>query len=151
MAKMHTRRRGRSGSRRPLVTENPDWVPTSADEITKIIVAMAKDGASSARIGLVLRDQHAVPSVKLATGKDITQIREENGVSASLPEDLSNLVSKAVGLSSHLKDHPADLHNKRSLHLIESKIRRLEKYYKSTGVLPRDWKYSIKTAELLLK
>lgn len=151
MAKMHTRRKGKSGSRRPLIKDNPEWVPLSTEEITDIIIKLAKDGASSAKIGLVLRDQYAVPNVKLATGKGIVQIREENNVSASLPEDMGNLIVKAIGLSSHLKENPGDLHNKRSLNLIESKIRRLEKYYKNTGVLPKDWKYSIKTAELLLK
>jgi len=148
---MHTRRKGKSGSRRPLIKENPEWVPLSAEEIIDIIVKLAQDDMSSAKIGLVLRDQYAVPNVKLATGKGIAQIRAENKVSANLPEDLGNLIVKAIGLSSHLKENSGDLHNKRSLNLIESKIRRLEKYYKSTGVLPKDWKYSIKTAELLLK
>jgi small subunit ribosomal protein S15 len=134
-----------------MIKENPEWVPLSADEIVDHIVKMAQDDMSSAKIGLILRDQYGVPNVKMATGKGIAQIREENNVSASLPEDIGNLIVKAIGLSTHLKENPGDLHNKRSLHLIESKIRRLEKYYKNNGVLPKDWKYSIKTAELLLK
>lgn len=151
MAKMHTRRKGKSGSRRPMIKENPDWVTLSADEIVDHIVKLAQDGTSSAKIGLILRDQYGVPNVKLATGKSLTEIRTEQNVSTSLPEDLTNLIVKAITLSNHLKENRGDLHNKRSLNLIESKIRRLEKYYKGTGVLPRDWKYSIKTAELLLK
>ena len=33
MARMHARRRGKSGSTRPLVTENPEWVPIGEKEI----------------------------------------------------------------------------------------------------------------------
>ncbi len=151
MARMHARKKGKSSSHRPLVTENPEWVPYSAEEITDMVVSMAKDGASSARIGLVLRDQHAVPDVKLATGKTVTEIMAENGLSPVLPEDMANLMRKAINLSVHLKEHRMDVGNKRALQLVESRIRRLEKYYKRNGVLSPDWKYSIKTAELMLK
>ena len=150
MARMHARRKGKSSSTRPLTYENPDWVPISGDEIVKIIVKMAGDGASSASIGTVLRDQYGVPSVKLATGKPITQIMRENKIEMKLPEDISNLMTKAVILNTHLQDNKRDTHNKRSLQLIEAKIRRLERYYKSTGVISQDWKYSIQTAELEL-
>lgn len=150
MARMHARRKGKSSSTRPLTYENPEWVPLSGDEIVKIIVKMAGDGASSANIGTILRDQYGVPNVKLATGKPITRIMSENKIEMKLPEDISNLMKKAVTLNTHLQDNKRDTHNKRSLKLIEAKIRRLERYYKSTGVISEDWKYSIKTAELEL-
>jgi small subunit ribosomal protein S15 len=41
--------------------------------------------------------------------------------------------------------------NNRNLQLIESKIRRLVKYYKRNEVLPQNWEYSLKNAELLLE
>jgi small subunit ribosomal protein S15 len=41
--------------------------------------------------------------------------------------------------------------NNRNLQLIESKIRRLVKYYKREEVLPQTWEYSLKNAELLLE
>lgn len=151
MARMHTRRRGKSGSNRPLVSENPSWVPIGETEIEDLIVKHAKDGAGSAKIGLILRDQYGVPDVKLATGKTITQIMEDNNVLSSIPEDLSNLMRKAISLNVHLKDNSRDIANKRGLALIEAKIRRLERYYKGNGTLPADWKYSLKKAELMLK
>ena len=91
MARMHARRKGKSGSKHPLVSESPAWVPLTATEIEGQIVKMAKDGNNSAKIGLILRDQYGVPDVKLATGKSITAIMKENNVMSSLPEDLSNL------------------------------------------------------------
>lgn len=151
MARMHTRMKGKSGSKRPMVSENPSWVPLNATEIEDLVVKLARDGLMSARIGLVLRDQYGVPSVKLATGKSITQIMDENGVSGSLPEDLASLMRRAIDLNNHLKDNRGDVSNKRGLNLIEAKIRRLERYYKRNGVLPADWKYSLSNAELMLK
>ena len=112
---------------------------------------MAKDGNGSAKIGLVLRDQYGVPDVKLATGKTVTAIMKEKGVAPALPEDLANLMRRAIDLNVHLKENRGDISNRRGLMLIEAKIRRLERYYKANGVLSADWKYSLNTAELMLK
>ena len=151
MAKMHTRRKGKSSSKRPMLTENPSWVTMSASEIEEVIVKMAKNGQASAMIGLVLRDQYGVPDVKLATGKTVTEIMKEKGVASALPEDISNLMRRAISLNVHLRKNPGDVSNRRGLNLIEAKIRRLEHYYKDNGVLPENWKYSLSTAELMLK
>ena len=151
MARMHARRKGKSCSKRPLITENPAWVTLSATEIEDIIVKMAQDGNNSAKIGLVLRDQYGVPDVKLATGKTITAIMKGKGVAPALPEDLANLMRRAIDLNVHLKENHGDISNRRGLMLIEAKIRRLERYYKANNVLPADWKYSLNTAELMLK
>lgn len=151
MARMHARTKGKSCSKRPLISESPAWVTLSATEIEDIIVKMAKDGNGSAKIGLVLRDQYGVPNVKLATGKSVTAIMKEKGVASALPEDLANLMRRAIDLNVHLKENRGDISNTRGLLLIEAKIRRLERYYKDNGVLPADWKYSLNTAELMLK
>jgi small subunit ribosomal protein S15 len=151
MARMHARRRGKSGSTRPLVTENPEWVPIGEKEIEELIVKLAKDGTTSSRIGMILRDQYGVPSVKLATGKSILEVMREQDQEPKLPEDMTSLMKKAVNLNQHLLENAKDESNRRNMHLIESKIRRLAKYYKDKGVLPSDWKYSIKTAELQIE
>ena len=134
-----------------MVSENPAWVTVSAAEAEDLIVKMAKDGYTSARIGLALRDQYGIPDVKLLTGKCITEIMKEKGVAPVLPEDLSSLMRRAIALNVHVKLNKGDHSNRRGLQLIESKIRRLEHYYKARGVLPADWKYSLKTAEIMLK
>jgi small subunit ribosomal protein S15 len=151
MARIHARRRGRSGSKRPLITKNPEWVPLNKEEIEKLVVKLGRDGLTSARIGLVLRDNYAVPSVKLATGKSITQILRENGLKPEIPEDLAALMRKAINVDMHLLENKKDVAAKRGLQLIESKIRRLVKYYKRQGVIPADWTYSLKTAELQIE
>lgn len=151
MARMHARKRGRSGSTRPLTTEVPEWIPLGPEEIEEQIVRLAKDGVSSSKIGMVLRDQYGVPSVKLVLGKSISDVMIENDLRPKLPDDLTSLMRKAVNLSNHISENHKDISNKRSLQLVESKIRRLTRYYKGTGVLPQDWKYSIKTAELQIQ
>jgi small subunit ribosomal protein S15 len=134
-----------------MISESPAWVPLKATEVEDLIVKMAKDGLISARIGLMLRDQYGIPDVRLLTGKCITEIMKEKGVAPELPEDISSLMRRAIALNVHMKSNKGDHSNRRGLQLIESKIRRLEHYYKDNGVLPLDWKYSLKTAELMLK
>jgi len=109
---------------------------------------MAGEGISMAKIGLILRDQHAVPNVRLVTGMSMKEICAEKGVKFELPEDLTALMRRAVKLSGHVKTNKKDMHNIRGMHLIESKIRRLVKYYKREGVLPEGWNYSLSTAAL---
>jgi small subunit ribosomal protein S15 len=150
MARIHARRKGKSSSTKPYRTQNPSWVPMSGTEIEELIVKLSKEGKSTSEIGIILRDQFGVPSIKLATSKKITKILKDNNVEFKLPEDLTNLIKKAVNLSEHLQENPKDLHNKRSLHLTEQKIRRMVRYYQKNDVLPPDWTYSIRTAKLLV-
>jgi len=134
-----------------MISESPAWVTLNATEVEDLIVKMAKDGFTSARIGLMLRDQYGVPDVRLLTGRCIMETMKDKGVAPALPEDLSSLMRRAIALNVHLKSNKGDHSNRRGLQLIESKIRRLEHYYKDNQVLPADWKYSLKTAELMLK
>jgi small subunit ribosomal protein S15 len=147
---MHARRRGTSGSVGPLRTEAPEWSNKDTAEIEKIIIDLRKDGMSSAQIGLVLRDKYCVPSIKLATGKRMEQILAENGLGSEIPEDLRNLIVKALGMRKHIAENKKDIHNKRQLHLTEAKVRRLGKYYVKSGKMPQGWAYKPETAEFLL-
>ena len=150
MARIHARRRGDSGSVRPHRSEAPAWSNTDVKAIEKVIVDLKKEGYSSSKIGLVLRDQYGVPDVKMVMGKRIDQIIKENGLQSEIPEDLRNLMMKALGLRKHIVENRNDLHNKRQLQLTESKVRRLVKYYVSSGRLPKGWSYKPETAEILL-
>ena len=150
MARMHARRRGKSSSVRPYRNQAPAWSNADPAAITKIILELRKEGASSAKIGLVLRDRYGVPDVKLATGKRIGTILRENKAASEIPEDLRDLMTKALGLRKHLIENKKDLHNKRQLQLMESKIRRLVRYYTGSKRLPEGWVYKPETAEILL-
>ena len=151
MAKMHARRRGKSASAKPLVTESPEWVPMSREEIEQTVVKLSKEGMTASKIGMTLRDQYAVPSVRLATGKTMYEILDANGLRPSLPDDLVALMRRAINVNLHMAENQKDMANNRNMQLIESKIRRLVKYYKRNDILPQDWEYSIKNAELLIE
>lgn len=151
MARMHTRKRGKSGSKPPLREGKPSWISIDNNEIEQIIVKLKREGMTKSRIGMILRDQYGVPKVKAIAGERISKILETNKIIDTIPEDLVSLMTKAVNLNKHLASNPKDLKNKRGLQLIEAKIKRLADYYKKTGKLPSNWFYSIESAELLVK
>ena len=148
MARMHAHTRGKSHSSRPASPSSPSWLKMTSAEVSSLVISLSKEGLSTSEIGLNLRDYHAIPLVKTITGKTITQMLSEGDVKKELPEDLEHLVQKAIGLQKHLKNHNTDHRNIRSLELIEAKIHRLSKYYKRTGRLPGNWKYSAVIAQL---
>lgn len=153
MARMHARKRGKSGSTKPVTFKTPSWTFTDEKRIREIAVDLLKRGEDPSKIGIILRDQYAVPSVKMVTGKKLTTILKEEGVikDNDVPEDMKNLMKRALRIARHLEKNPKDLHNLRGLQLVEAKIRRLVRYYKRRGVLPDNWKYSLNAAKLLVE
>jgi small subunit ribosomal protein S15 len=86
--------------------------------------------------------------VKPITGKSISDILRGANLAPSMPEDLANLIKKAQSLAVHMEKNKKDLHNKRSMQMIEARIHKLSRYYKREGVLPRNWKYEAKIASV---
>ena len=113
-----------------------------------MIVKYSKDGMTTSQIGIKLRDQHAIPLVKPIIKKSISDVIKENKLTPDIPEDLNNIVLKAVNLQKHLKDNKSDSRNVRSLELIEAKVHRLSTHYKKVGILPKKWKYKSVVAQL---
>ncbi|MBA4695198.1 MAG: 30S ribosomal protein S15 [Candidatus Poseidoniales archaeon] len=153
MARMYAKRKGKSGSTKPHNESTPEWSNTDSAAVTALIIELGKAGHSSASIGTILRDQHAVPDVRAVLGgKRIGTILSENEIGGNYPEDMMNLMRKAVGIIEHLgSGNHKDLHNKRSLELTEAKIRRLAKYYISEGRLSSDWKYKRDELRLMVE
>ena len=152
MARMYKSRKGKSGSSRPHVSEAPEWSNTDAKAVTELILDLGKAGRSTADIGTILRDQHAVPDVRLVLGKRIGAVLLENNIGGTYPEDMMNLMRKAVGIINHVgSGNHKDLHNKRSLEITEAKIRRLANYYKAEGRLPSEWRYKREELRLMVE
>ncbi len=150
MARMHSRKKGSSRSRPPMGAKVPAWSDTSSEELEKLVIKLHDSGLPSSRIGLTLRDQYGVPSVKIVLGKNLDRFLKENNALPDIPEDLSNLMRRALHIRRHLKSNDKDIHNKRALQLIESKIRRLVRYYHDSGRLEAGWEYKPETAEILI-
>ena len=147
MTRIHSHRRGKSQSFRPI-NKKYDWVKLTSEQINEIISKLNKDGLRPSQIGIVLRDQYTVPSVRAVVGKKMKEILEDIDASPTIPEDLDSLVKRAVRLQNHLKSNKGDRKNVRSLEMIEAKIHRVSKYYKTKNTIPKDWKYKAMVAQL---
>ncbi len=150
MARMHSRKKGKSGSKKPVKLVKPSWSRYSESEIETLVLKIAKSAKSPSQIGMILRDSYGVPDVKLITKKTISKILEENKLLPKLPEDIVALIKKQIKLKKHLGNNKHDFTAKRGIQLTESKINRLAKYYKSTKKLPSNWKFDREQTELLI-
>ncbi|KAF3484050.1 chromate ion transporter [Arthroderma uncinatum] len=150
MGRLHSNGKGISASALPYSRTAPAWVKTTPDQVVDHICKMAKKGATPSQIGVVLRDSHGIAQVKVVTGNKILRILKSNGLAPEIPEDLYMLIRKAVAVRKHLERNRKDKDSKFRLILIESRIHRLSRYYKSVGVLPPTWRYESATASTMV-
>ncbi len=151
MARMYSRKKGKSSSSKPL-QRTSTWMKLKPAEVDEIIVKLAKQGKQSAEIGLILRDGYGIPSTRDAYKQRVARIMKKHGVyNEILPEDMYNLVKRAVNLRKHMDNNKKDYTSYRGLELTESKIRRLAKFYKKQKALPEKWKWNPEKAKLWVK
>jgi small subunit ribosomal protein S15 len=151
MARMHSRKKGQSGSTKPVVKTIPSWVKYSPKEIELLVAKYAKDGKTSSQIGLYLRDEYGIPDIKLIVGKSVTQILVEKDLTKKIPEDVMALMKKVLAIKEHLAENHKDQPARRGLTLTESKILRLVKYYKRSGRIAKEWNYNPKELKLYVE
>ena len=151
MARMHSRKHGKSASKAPLKSNKTIWERYTEAEVSIIIEKLAKQGKTSSEIGIALRDTYGIPDIKLITKKSITKILKEKELYSKLPEDIIALIKKSITIMNHLEKNKHDQPSVRGLTLTESKIKRLTKYYKKKGDLPQDWRFSKANAKLLIE
>ncbi|MBS3144547.1 30S ribosomal protein S15 [Candidatus Woesearchaeota archaeon] len=151
MARLYSRKKGKSGSKRPTVRVKPAWVTYDEKTVEQLVVKIAKTGKTASTIGIELRDTYGIPDVKAITKKPIGQILVEHKIISKLPDDLKALIRTDIALMKHMEINKKDMPGKRGLSLCASKIGRLVKYYKRTKVLPIDWKYDRTKAKILIE
>lgn len=151
MARRYSGKKGKHGSKKPARKIVPSWVKYKPFEVEKLVLKLAKEGKTCAQIGTILRDTYGIPSVKAITGKKISKILKENNLLPKVPDDLAALIKRVIKINEHIQKNKHDMTAKRGLILIESKIKRLVKYYKNKGVLPQEWTYSTEQAKFLIK
>ncbi len=150
MGRMHSKGNGISRRSLPYRKAPPSWVQISASDLTEQIIKLAKKGSSPSQIGVLLRDSYGIPQVKGVTGSKILRILKVNGIAPSIPEDLYCLIKKAVSVRKHIEKFRADKDGKFRLILIESRIHRLARYYRTAKALPPTWRYQSKKADTLI-
>ncbi len=141
MARLYASKRGRSGSTRPISKKTPSWCKYQPEEIEALVTKLAKEDNKPSMIGMILRDRYGVPLVRPLLEKKITGVLDSSGYKLKIPEDLEALIKKAEAMKKHHDRNKKDYSTKRALNLIESKVHRLSKYYRSKGLLPSDWNY----------
>ena len=151
MARLYSRKKGKSGSKRPTVRVKPAWVTYDDKTVEQLVVKIAKAGKTASLIGIELRDTYGIPDVKAITKKPICQILKEHQLQSKLPDELKALIKTDIALMKHMEINKKDMPGKRGLCLCASKIGRLVKYYKRTHVLPADWKYDCAKAKILIE
>merc|ERR1712193_82520 len=119
---MHAPGKGMSSSALPYVRKAPNWSKNKVQksEVVSTIPKLQKMGLRPSAIGV------------------------------HLPEDLYFLIKKAVTMRKHLDKNRKDKHGKFRLILVESRIHRLARYYRTKAVIPAKWKYDSATAAALV-
>lgn len=151
MARLYSKKKGKSGSKKPSKDKKLTWVRYNNDEIESLVIKLAKAGNNSGKIGLILRDTYGIPDVQKLTGMKISKVLEKNKLLPKFPDDFMALVKKEIRILKHLENNKHDMTTRRGLILTESKIKRLTKYYKSIGRLPNDFKYERDKIKLLIE
>lgn len=144
---MHSRKRGKHGSKKPAKKTAPSWIRYKAKEVELLIAKLAKDGKSSSQIGILLRDTYGIPNVLALCGKSISSILKEKKLLKEVPEDLTALFKKYSEIRKHMESNKHDETAARGLLLTESKINRLIKYYKRSERIPETWKFDPERTE----
>ncbi|XP_078491441.1 small ribosomal subunit protein uS15 [Ciona intestinalis] len=150
MGRMHAPGKGLSSSALPYRRSVPTWLKLSSEDVKEQIYKLAKKGLRPSQIGVILRDSHGVAQVRFVTGNQILRVLKAKGLAPDLPEDIYHLIKKAVAMRKHLERNRKDTDSKFRLILVESRIHRLGRYYKTKGVLPPNWKYESATASALV-
>ena len=151
MAKLYSKSKGKAGSHKPVDKTVPSWVTYKPAEVEQLIIKLAKQEKTSSQIGMILRDSYGIPSVKALIGKTIVQVMKDKKVVKKLPEDLIALIKRHIAVMKHLEENKHDLVAHRGVVLTESRIKRLVTYYKSKGVLDKNWTYDRTNAKLYLE
>mmetsp|Transcript_21260 Transcript_21260/g.32409 ORF Transcript_21260/g.32409 Transcript_21260/m.32409 type:complete len:152 (-) Transcript_21260:259-714(-) len=150
MGRMHTPGKGISRSAKPYKRTPPSWLKISAADVEDHICKLAKKGLTPSQIGVILRDSNGISSISAVTGSKVVRILKAQGLAPEIPEDLYMLIKKAVQVRKHLERNRKDKDSKFRLILIESRIHRLARYYRTTRKLPANWKYESATASTLV-
>jgi small subunit ribosomal protein S15 len=93
-----------------------------AKELEVLIEKLAKEH-SPEKIGLILRDQHGVPSVKAVLGKRLTQVLKEKNIKFKTEKE--KMEEKSNKLKSHIEKNKHDYSASRAL---TKKLWRILKY-----------------------
>ncbi|KAI8125685.1 40S ribosomal protein S13 [Lucilia cuprina] len=109
MGRMHAPGKGISQSALPYRRTVPSWLKINAEDVKEQIKKLRKNGFNP------LQNRYLKPDI---------------------PEDLYHMIKKAIAIRKHLERNRKDKDGKFRLILVESRIHRFARYYKTKSVLP---------------
>ncbi|KAK3273962.1 ribosomal 40S subunit protein S13 [Cymbomonas tetramitiformis] len=139
-----------SSSALPYKRSAPTWLKITSTEVEEQCCKLAKKGLTPSQIGVILRDSHGIAQVSSVTGSKVLRILKGNGLAPEIPEDLYHLIKKAVSVRKHMDRNRKDKDSKFRLILIESRIHRLARYYKTVRKVAPNFKYESSTASTMV-
>lgn len=107
--------------------EKPVWLKFDEKDIEAVVLKLAKQGHTSEKIGLILRDSYGIPTTRIL-GKKMSQILKENKLYKD--SNLLNLEKKQQVIKQHLEKNKQDKKAKRAFTIISARIAKLKKYEK---------------------
>lgn len=119
--------KGKSQTTKSVEIEKPVWLKFTDKDVEAIILKLAKQGLTSEKIGLELRDSYGIPKAKLS-GKKIGQILKENKMYKDAT--LEALEKKHNIIKKHIEKNEQDKKAKRTLSIISARISKIQKYAK---------------------
>lgn len=103
----------------------PTWVKMKEPELKSLILELSEKHAPS-QVGIVLRDQYAIPTTKIF-GKKLKQYYKELGIERN--EDLENAEKKVEKMTEHLKHNVTDRNSKHKFQKAQAKVNKIRRYY----------------------
>jgi len=105
--------------------KKPTWLKYTKEEVEAIILKLSKKDLTSEKIGLVLRDQYGIPSVKLygIKIKDVLKEKFKEPTNINLETRLNTIIE-------HFKKNKQDKKAERSLIITKAKLKKRIEYQK---------------------
>jgi len=103
--------------------KKPTWLKYTKVEVESIILKLAGKGLTAEKIGLALRDQYGIPSVRLYDLK----IKEVLGDKFVEPT-VTNLETKLQKIINHFKKNKQDKKTGRALMITKAKLKKRNEY-----------------------
>ena len=95
------------------------------EEVEAIVEKLAKEGITTEKIGLILRDQYGIPTAKIFGKKLSAMLKGKPGYKDATFE---NAQKKFKRIKVHLEKHHGDKKSRRALEIRTARVRKLKKY-----------------------
>ncbi|MBM3230535.1 hypothetical protein FJZ22_02680 [Candidatus Pacearchaeota archaeon] len=95
-----------------MVEGKADWMKMKPSEVESLVVELAQKGNTPSKIGIILRDQHGIPKVKML-GKKISKMLAEKKITYTTEKQMYQ--ASIENIEKHSAQHKHDYTAKKAL------------------------------------